>query len=160
MHALCGTAFPGSHMCHAAEFMRANPTSLPPAGASAWMDDSGGVQELSPGSFYGNTMSGGAVPGLAEFGRYTGSNASSHCGNWSAFGTASFASGRAITPDGYPTNNTPCTSVLSVACCSTKFREQFAGFTTATTTGSGGGPIGMNVKCHAEFAGSHLCHYS
>lgn len=162
MHAMCGNAFVGSHMCHASEFVRANPTSMPPGGASAWMDNSGGAQELAPGSFYGNAMSSTAtVPGLAEFGRYTGSNAFGHCGNWSAFGAEPFAKGSVISPaNGYVSRSEPCTSVLAVACCSTRFREQFAGFTIATTTGSGGGPVGMNVKCHAEFPGSHLCHYS
>jgi hypothetical protein len=36
----------------------------------------------------------------------------------------------------------------------------FAGFTTATTTGSAGGREAMNAKCAAEISGSHVCHYA
>ena len=108
MHAVCNAEFPGSHMCHIAEYQRAgSPASVPTSGA--WVDPS--VDEL--GDF---TL--GAAP---RFGRET---SDSTCAGWTnsltSSGTATY-----LGPDG--TGHTEssgtlpqppgCGAIRPIACC-------------------------------------------
>ncbi|MGE3768449.1 MAG: hypothetical protein AB7L94_39730, partial [Kofleriaceae bacterium] len=108
MHAACNAQFPGSHMCHIAEYQRANsPVAVPASGA--WIDPS--VDEL--GDF---TL--GAAP---RFGRETFDYT---CAGWTngltSSGTATYLgtdgightenSGTAPQPPG-------CGAIRPIACC-------------------------------------------
>ncbi len=80
----------------------------------------------------------------------------STCSSWSDASTS--YSGTWIQPSGNITNSGDCSSTRALACCNTPTKPSFAGFTTATTTGSGGGRPKMHVMCASAFGGSHLCH--
>jgi len=106
MHQLCGAQFPGSHMCHTAEYQRANPTSSPPAGG-AWIDISGFLKQ-----------SGSPTSEIAtqHAGRYSGQLYSANCNSWTAALSGSTAtSGSIITPSG--ATSAVCTTSRPVACC-------------------------------------------
>lgn len=108
MHALCGTQFPGSHLCHIAEYERAQVTVSPPA-AGAWIDASG----------YFETAGGGTVANDAatsHVGRFSGVLDFHNCENWTAAtagGNTTF--GDVITPAGW--TDVLCTTQHSLACC-------------------------------------------
>jgi hypothetical protein len=150
MHATCAAAFTGSHLCHSAELDLSNSASQPPVGG-AWLDVSGAI-----GSADGNI---GVSLDLAQrdVGRYSDQLGSWNCLNWSA-NTDGFnpTSGAIMLPSG-PTS-VLCTTTHVLACCSSPYKEKFAGFTTATTNGVVGGRAIMHQLCGAQFAGSHLCH--
>jgi hypothetical protein len=99
MHAACAAEFPGSHFCHAAEWIRASsPTTIPMSGA--WIDPStGGTGGLNNS-------------GLTGSGRYL---ASSDCTNWTIGGATS--SGHWLHPSGYVTASGDCSASRVVACC-------------------------------------------
>lgn len=107
MHQLCGAQYPGSHMCHIAEYNRANPTSAPPA-AGAWIDASGYLDS-------GNGLTTEVGPFMV--GRYSGSAYSWNCSHWTQAATPSgtITYGLTITPAGGITQL--CTGVRSIACC-------------------------------------------
>jgi hypothetical protein len=147
MHALCNTAFSGSHMCHAAEYNLANSATPIPSGG-AWIDGSATINY-----YFGNI----GVLELAsrDTGRYTGSDFSLNCNNWTV--TTSGDNGEMLSAGGVAVH--ACSSSLVVACCSSPYKEQFAGFTSTTTTGAlSGGRAAMHAFCGAQFSGSHLCH--
>lgn len=101
MHAACASEFPKSHMCHAAEYVRAaSPVPVPEYGA--WLDPSIDVD----GHF---TTRGGAP----EFGRWTGRDDT--CDNWTDSG--SHDEGTAVTPYGDIDDDAPCRDLRPVACC-------------------------------------------
>jgi hypothetical protein len=145
MHAECAAAFPGSHLCHIAEYNLASSATPVPAGG-AWIDNSGAADGSYTGASFVDDV---ATP---DAGRITAWNAYT-CWGWS---TTSSAWGLTLNPDGEYI--TWCTTTHVLACCSTPYRERFRGFTAATTTGAAGGRAQMNFLCGQEFAGSHLCH--
>lgn len=134
MHAMCATAFPGSHLCHDLEYTLSTSTVTPPADG-AWIDSShaGGVAAVR------NATAGGTS-----------------CDSWTQ--TASGYYGVYITAAG-GMSNTDCSRRKAVACCNSPARTRVAGFTRATTSGAAGGRMKMHAMCATEFAGSHLCHY-
>lgn len=154
MHARCVQEYPGSHMCHAAEFALSNSTVDVPAGG-AWMDPSAqlaGRLEVSSPSF---TSPDSARTGDAPTAPPPGNSVS--CAGWLSSDSIGYSSiGTVATPTGAATAT--CDTTHVVACCSTPYREQFAGFTTATTSGAIGGRSAAHRVCHAEFPGSHFCH--
>ncbi len=98
MHALCNANFSGSHLCHAAEYLRADSGASIPA-SGAWIDAS---IDISGGS----TVTGAS----AVFGRYTGGV----CTNWTSSSGA--YSGYVVGADGAITSMT-CTGARPAACC-------------------------------------------
>jgi hypothetical protein len=150
MHARCDAEFPGSHMCHFAEYMLSNP-HLPIPVVGAWIDPSDGpVAQFSANSALG------LMPFSRESGRYVG-GAGATCKNWTS-SYSSDESGPALTS--WPHAPVDCRIARSIACCSSPYREQFIGATSQPTTGQAGGPEKMNAKCHAEYPGSHLCTFA
>jgi hypothetical protein len=149
MHALCAAQFTGSHLCHVAEYFRANSaTPVPPA--AAWIDASGSNNQN--GGELSNIISG------TDFGRFVGQALSHNCDNWtSAMDGVNTTEGDTITPAGQSFST--CTATHVLACCSTPFAETFKGYTTATTSGAlATGRAGMHALCGAQFPGSHMCH--
>ena len=99
MHAICASAFPTSHMCHASEYIRASSaTSVPTAGA--WLD---------PSTASGNDTGNSGVPGS---GRYLYGYT---CNAWSN-ATTSY-SGTWVSPTGTVTSSAYCDTSRAVACC-------------------------------------------
>jgi hypothetical protein len=102
MHALCAAEFPGAHLCHVTEYMRAN-SSLPVPGAGAWIDDS--LVEYTSSSPAHNT-------GAPASGRVT--TGFNNCNQWTTGGS----SGTFLDANGTASGNSgTCASVRSVACC-------------------------------------------
>jgi hypothetical protein len=98
MHAMCAAEYPGSHFCHAAEYLRAaSPTTVPATGA--WVDPS--------------TVEGGStvVGGVPRAGRYV----NFACSNWTTAGTG--FSAYSITAAGGVGNTGDCNVVRPLACC-------------------------------------------
>jgi hypothetical protein len=97
-HSMCGAAFPGAHLCHAAEYLRTNsPVTIPAAGA--WLDSS----ITDTGEI---TQDGGP-----SFGRITGSA----CQNYTT--TLSAYQGTVLLPNGEPVFSSTCGTARSLACC-------------------------------------------
>ena len=99
MHAACATAFPGSHFCHATEYLRSNsPTTVP--GTGAWIDPS--------------TVSGGGAQntGVPGSGRYIQSY---DCNDWTAGTTGVY--GYWVSPAGEINTDKDCSVARSIACC-------------------------------------------
>jgi hypothetical protein len=151
MHARCAQEFTGSHLCHVAEYNLANAATVPPV-SGAWIDYSGGVENLNGNVTVDNTVA------STDLGRYTGQLYSGNCDNWTSAndsGTITFGETLKINT----ATTQACTTMHQLACCSTPFAEKFRGFTTATVTGvRPGGRAEMHQLCGAEFAGSHMCH--
>jgi hypothetical protein len=99
MHALCAAQFTGSHMCHAAEFLRAGSATTVPTGG-AWLDPS--------------TVSGTAAAnsGVPESARYIGSNV---CSSWTSTGGGDY--GTRVTESGSIDSFGDCSQSLAIACC-------------------------------------------
>ncbi|EYF04873.1 Phage tail fiber protein [Chondromyces apiculatus DSM 436] len=100
VHALCGAQFPGAHMCHAAEYLRA--TSVTPVPAEgAWVDSSAtqtGAHSLEGGPGFGRNT-------YDTCQNYTlGTNNGSQYGTW-------------VQPNGSVTATGTCGIVRRVACC-------------------------------------------
>ena len=98
MHAQCSSEFPGAHMCHVAEYLRANAISPIPA-SGAWMD---GSIDLHGSSVYGG------VPGA---GRRTNFS----CSSWNS--TTPGASGTMIRADSLFDAYGDCAVPRPIACC-------------------------------------------
>ena len=139
IHALCAADFPGSHLCHAAEYLRSNSTLDPPA-AGAWLDPS---EEAGKGPVY----SGGPQSGRYPF--------SPSCNSWSTDLNA--YAGTWVTPTGGISTSGGCDVPRALACCGTPAKVRLAGF-TGMTKGNGGGRQKLHALCDAAFAGSRLCH--
>jgi hypothetical protein len=99
MHALCATAFTGAHMCHASEYLRANPTGAAPSGG-AWLDSS--------------TLSGSSTAnsGMTDSARFQGAY---NCSNWNNTGGGDY--GTNVTELGSIDVNGDCSTARPVACC-------------------------------------------
>jgi hypothetical protein len=104
MHGLCGAQYPGSHLCHVAEYHRGHPTSVPAGGA--WVDAS----TLGNYGFISNFSA------VARAGRFTGRETTfnnDNCKQWTSNGTGINA--YVVKPAG--TTTAACTSSLPLACC-------------------------------------------
>ncbi|HPH28281.1 MAG TPA: hypothetical protein PLA87_15645, partial [Pseudomonadota bacterium] len=121
-HAACSTAFAGSHLCHAAEYVQSNATTDIPA-TGAWLD---------PSTADGTGTSNTGMPGSGRY-LYVGST----CNSWSD-ATTSY-SGTWVTSSGLVTNSGYCNTSRVLACCNTPVKVRFVGFTSATTNGGAGG---------------------
>ncbi len=135
-NAKCHTEFAGSHLCTEREFQYAG-VATPPPGTGAWADD----------TLFPSGSSAGVSPRDHD---YLGQ----HCSNWTyglAGGTARF-----ISTTGSVTTAADCAVAHSIACCRSN-AAIFRGYTALTSTGNLGGLVGANMKCTAEFPGSHLC---
>ncbi len=141
MHALCAAAFPGSHLCHAAEYLVSNSGQTPPS-AGAWLDpstgDGKGIQSF----------------GSPKFGRYPHDYT---CNSWSSTAGTTYGSTWVNVAAGI-TRGSDCTSSRPLACCKGIAKVRFSGFTTATTAGDAGGRHTMHALCAAECPGAHMCH--
>ncbi len=98
MHALCAAQYAGSHLCHAAEYVRSHPTSL---FAGAWLDASSVNSGFDVSS------------ALPNAGRYLTSSSNWNCLNWTS--TANVYGGLT---DATGITTQPCTVARPVACCS------------------------------------------
>lgn len=98
MHRTCAQEFAGSHLCHVAEYSRANPTTTPPANG-AWIDYS---------TFNDITEDMGAMP---RSGRGTGSSWA--CTAWS--NASAVDNALTITPAGGVSG--ACSVARPLACC-------------------------------------------
>lgn len=144
MHALCAAEFSGSHLCHGAEYAMATPTDMVPA-EGAWMD----------GSFNGVSVGSGfsCFHASMDFGRHSESSSSYNCLGWTS--NASNVRAYRAAPSGCELDY--CDDARPLACCSTPYHEQFAGYTTMQTTGNAGGRNQMHFICASEYPGSHMC---
>ncbi len=142
MHALCATAFTGSHMCHAAEYIQATSGDAPPA-RGAWVDAS--------------TVNGTAAAnnGSVKAGRFLSSYS---CSSWNNTGGGDY--GTIVNALGTIDVYGDCGTARQLACCNTPTKARFAGFTTGTTTGAAGGRWKMHALCAGAFTGAHMCHAS
>jgi hypothetical protein len=98
MHALCSASFAGSHLCHAAEYLRADSVAPIPAGG-AWIDASSDVNASST-----------VIGASPIFGRYT----NGVCLSWTS--TSSSSSGYVVGTDGAIVSAS-CNVAHPAACC-------------------------------------------
>lgn len=103
MHLACGTEFPGSHLCHVAEYARTHPTILPPV-QGAWMDMSGYQ--------YHSTLYLNRESARADEGRYTVASWA-NCYNWTD--NTAIESGNTAIPGDFVSAD--CNNSLPLACC-------------------------------------------
>ena len=99
-HGHCNDAFPGSHMCHYAEYLRTRSTATIP-GDGAWLDPS----EAPDGSF--------SNAGLPSAGRRT---ASSNCNHWTHTISGTY-NGYYVDSPGGGLVTAYCDNLKSIACC-------------------------------------------
>jgi hypothetical protein len=152
MHHACDVEFPGSHMCHYAEYqLAASGIAIPANGA--WIDFSC-IEQKEGGTVESGNLGCGSYSGSSDSGRSTSPPSSGNCMSW----TSATAGHTGIMLHPNLSISGACTELRSVACCSTPYRERFRGFTTAMTNGNTSGRAGMHARCAAEFSGSHLCH--
>jgi hypothetical protein len=152
MNALCDQAFSGSHLCHNAEYDLSNSASPVPA-EGAWVDYS---VYLDGSGIHLNF----ATAAATAMGRLTSSDNTGNCSNWSQLTYSSPAvdtKGLLLTATG--TKNELCKNPHPIACCSSRYREKFRGFSTPLA-GNAGGRAMMHFACASQFAGSHLCHFA
>ena len=99
MHALCAAAFTGAHMCHAAEFVRANSAAAVPSDG-AWIDSS--------------TVSSTAVAnsGVTDSARYLGAYS---CSSWNNSGGGDY--GTYVNQLGAVDVYGDCSKGRAVSCC-------------------------------------------
>jgi hypothetical protein len=154
MHALCNAQYVGSHLCHWSEYNLATPATPVPADG-AWLD-SAGFRGYSSSSTYATTEI-----ASVDHGRFTDFNYGYNCGNWTAndylsSGYTYDTKGTAVIPAGesYPLCKVP----RVLACCTSPYKEEFAGFTPASVVGAMGGREMMHGLCATTFSGSHMCH--
>jgi hypothetical protein len=102
MNQVCGAQFAGSHMCHIAEYNRANSAVTPPA-AGVWIDSSAYLRTQGD-SFSENYAA------TAEMGRYTAPN-TLNCVAW----TQTNSSGYSYSANGL--SQVQCTTSHALACC-------------------------------------------
>ena len=109
MHQICGAQFPGSHLCHVAEYERASSTVPPPA-AGAWIDSSSYLRS-SGGSNIENTLA------AVQLGRYIGGHPQINCTNWTAAIDSSTNPTLAEVLTTATVSQTQCTTTHPLACC-------------------------------------------
>ena len=100
MHALCAAAFSGSHLCHAAEYIRSTSSVTVPSPNGAWIDPST------------NTSGGTSNSGIPGSGR---SIYGYHCATWSDGTSGRY--GTYVTALGTILEDGTCNVSRAVACC-------------------------------------------
>jgi len=128
-NAKCQAQFPGAQFCSITDYRAAevDSTTTVPPGTGAWVDASR------------------TVAGYRD--------SASYCSSWTSNTVNS--SGYMVTLTG--TGNDQCSTLHSIACCSTPTPVQFAGVTAASFNANLGGIPGANAKCRADFPGSYFC---
>lgn len=118
MNFSCGSEFPGSHMCHTAEYYRAHPTEEPPADG-AWIDYSGQWRD-DLGSVY--RVSSLATKVLGRYVHGAANRDGNSCLNWTgliydtgALPATRAARGLTMTSEG-PSSEL-CEEERAIACC-------------------------------------------
>jgi hypothetical protein len=150
MNQRCHAAFAGSHLCHVGELQLANPATVPPT-TGAWIDSSAGIDASQADASVVNTFAG------VELGRYTPSHSTLNCSTWTETTNANGPTfGYVLTAA--TLTQIQCSNARPLACCSTPYKEQFAGYTAPTNGAKTGGRAEMNQLCGVEFPGSHICH--
>ena len=104
----CGQEFPGSHLCHAAEYYRSQTTTPPPVDG-AWLDTSAFFKSSSSGVYSTSTCA------AEEAGIYTGAGQYQNCGGWTINTSPYNYYGTVILADG--TDTVDCEEFRSLACC-------------------------------------------
>lgn len=99
MHQACDAQYPGSHLCHAAEYVRAASTTIIPA-AGAWLDPS--ADFATSATHNGSPVFGRSINGY-------------DCQNWTSPLAGQY--GTHIDPDGGITNTGNCSALRYAACC-------------------------------------------
>ncbi|AKT39503.1 uncharacterized protein CMC5_036500 [Chondromyces crocatus] len=100
VHGICSAAFPGSHLCHAAEYLRTqSSTPVPPE--EAWLDAS--VTQSN----------GGTLQGGPSYGR----NTYDSCENYTFGATNPNIYGTRVLVNGALSTTTTCGTPRRVACC-------------------------------------------
>lgn len=109
-HFICGSEFPGSHLCHVAEYYRTN-SAIDPPGGGAWLDISA-VRDY----FNGGTNSCYGIASV-EAGRYATASTIDNCMNWT--NNMISTEGLVVLLDGPSNSNTDasCDVVRPLACC-------------------------------------------
>jgi hypothetical protein len=102
MNQLCGVEFPGSHICHHAEYGRTNNATTIPA-AGAWIDSSSHLRTQ------GDVFAINYVAS-ASMGRYVGGN-TLNCGAWTTNGNVGYT----LTTNGLA--QAQCNTAHPIACC-------------------------------------------
>lgn len=144
MHSLCQAEFPGSHFCHASEYVLSNVLATAPA-AGAWIDSSATISATF------------TIEGAPGAGRNAGG--SDNCYGWTSnTASTSYYAGFRVTPAGFVAGSSWCNQARSLACCSGTPKVSFAGVTAWTTDGAPGSRAVLHSHCAAEFPGSHFCH--
>ncbi len=100
MHAACAAEFPGAHMCHVAEYLRAASGAPVPA-IGAWVDPSMDID-----TFYN------VAGGSPAFTRYANGSNGGSCKSW----TGAAASGTIVVPSGSASDGS-CLVARPIACC-------------------------------------------
>jgi hypothetical protein len=136
-HQICGGEFPGSHFCHASEYMLTG-SGVPIAATGAWIDPS--INIANSTSYHGSPVS--------------GRNYNGGCTQWTS--ASSTTTGVIVTPDGAFSASALCNVARPLACCNSPTKAQFAGFTSAAALMTG--RVGMHALCTAQFSGAHMCH--
>lgn len=137
-HQLCGAAFPGSHLCHASEYILSASVTTPPA-VGAWLDPS--VSPDGTTTYNAATAFGRSLDGY-------------DCQNWTSGSSSQY--GAHVDPDGGITDSANCASVRALACCNGVPKVEFVGLTSSFPTKAG--RASMHQACDAQYPGSHLCH--
>jgi hypothetical protein len=106
MNAICHSEFPGSHLCHEAEYLRAASKQLAPA-SGAWLHPSAAAVWASAGYNYLFTYTGYADSGPYYFGN--GNN----CTDWTSTNPGNEAP--VVTPTGFGFRL--CSEAHQLACC-------------------------------------------
>lgn len=132
----CHAEFPGAYFCTDREYQWIGPAVPTPTGG-AWIDDANYPSQYSP-----------ALQPRDRSGDET-------CNHWRV-STSGYYGGY-LDADGYRSaTSTACVTPRPLACCRSR-QAIFRGFTSASYDGNLGGVLGANMKCHAEFPGSHFC---
>lgn len=146
-HALCDSAYPGSHFCTDWEVDQAAPPAPIPA-SGAWVDVG---NKDATSRFYRSSSA--ELYSCQEW--TTNLQNATHAGN--------LVRGTVLTPQGnfdttwVAVGNGGCQNPRPLTCCRGGTSVRFRGFTPATYTGNLGGRAGANALCGAAFAGSHMC---
>ncbi|MFT3764704.1 MAG: hypothetical protein QM820_04185 [Minicystis sp.] len=147
-HAICDSAFPGSHFCADWEVDQSTP---PPVAVSAWVD-------------LGDTQT-----STRYFRSPQSTSDTSTCAGWTSASPTvkpdgiNTGTGKTLTPLGgfkssfVATNDGGCGTARQLACCRGGTAVRFRGFTPATYGGNLNGRSGAHAICSAAFSGSHFC---
>lgn len=139
-HLKCQAEFPGSHYCHVAETIDANPSAY--STAYVWIDTS--TADTFTPVFDSATLFSGRLAGDTSTCAGWTSSYSTDSGAVFNYSTAQVGSG--------------CNATYSIACCFSDAARPFVGFTAAPVALDTRGRPALHQACAAEFPGAHFCH--